>query len=113
MKRNYSIKSILNRQHVKIMTNITYNRKISSKEARKGFIFILKNKLTLFPAVGSEFTLTENNSSKDVKVESYPCICRGPDKPHEHYFIRWEGLNTGDMIEIDKKGENYILKINQ
>lgn len=54
------------------MTNITYNRKISSKEARKGFIFILKNKLTLFPAVGSEFTLTENNSSKDVKVDHIP-----------------------------------------
>jgi hypothetical protein len=94
------------------MKNTVYSRKISSKEAQKGFIFILKNKLAFFPPLGSDFTLTKNNSPREVKVESYLCTCRGPDSPHEHYFIRWEGLSTGDRIEIVKEGENYKLQIN-
>ena len=89
-----------------------YYRKISAEEANKGFIFILKNKLSFFPSLESEFILNENNSPREVKVESYPCTCRGPDKPHEHYFIRWDGLNTGDKIKITKEGDNYILQIN-
>ena len=94
------------------MKNAVYSRKISSKEAQKGFIFILKNKLSFFPSLESEFILNENNSPREVKIESYPCTCRGPDKPHEHYFIRWDGLNTGDKIKITKEGDNYILQIN-
>jgi hypothetical protein len=93
------------------MKNTVYSRKISSKEAKEGFIFILKNKLNFFPPLKSEFNLINNNSPREVKVESYPCTCQGPDKPHDHYFIRWEGLNTGDRIEITKEGDNYILKI--
>ena len=36
-----------------------------------------------------------------------------PDRPHEHYFIRWEGLESGDRIEIIKiseKENKYNLK---
>jgi hypothetical protein len=94
------------------MKDTIYRRNISSKEAQEGFIFILKNKLSLFPTLGSVFTITQNKTSVDVKVESYPCTCRGPDKPHEHYYICWEGLNAGDRIEIVKKGDKYILYIN-
>ena len=47
-------------------------------------------------------------------VESYPCTCRGPDRPHEHYFISWEGLESGDKVEIIKDSEKegkYKLQI--
>lgn len=91
-----------------------YSRKISSKEAYNDFIFILKNKLSLFPDLENIFELNDGNSSREVKVESYPCTCRGPDQPHEHYFIRWEGLEAGDKIEITKDNGNsakYNLKI--
>ncbi|MGZ7210322.1 MAG: hypothetical protein ACXVHV_10610 [Methanobacterium sp.] len=90
-----------------------YLRKISSKEADNDFIFILKNRLSFFPELGEKFELEDDNSSKIVKVEYYPCTCRGPDRPHEHYFIRWEGLESGDKIEIIKSSENenkYNLK---
>jgi hypothetical protein len=96
----------------KIMKNTVYNRKISSKEAHEGFIFILKNKLNFFPPLKIEFTLINNNSPANVKVESFPCTCQGPETPHEHYFIPWEGLRKGDMIEIVKEGKNYKLQIN-
>lgn len=95
------------------MKNV-YSRKISSKEAHNDFIFILKNRLSFFPELGEKFELEEDNLSKKVKVECYSCTCRGPDRPHEHYFIRWEGLESGDKIKIIKSSEKedkYNLKI--
>jgi hypothetical protein len=91
-----------------------YSRKISSKEAQKGFIFILKDKLSFFPDINDTFELMDGKTSRDVMVDSYPCTCRGPDRPHEHYFIQWEGLEAGDKIEITKDPKNedkYNLKI--
>ena len=84
----------------------TYKRKISSTEAENDYIFILKNKLSFFPPIGGKFELFDDGSSKEVEVESYPCNCRGPDFPHEHYFIRWTGLKSGDIIEILKSEKN-------
>lgn len=91
-----------------------YSRKISPTEADSDFIFILKNKLPFFPPLGDSFEVTNDEVSKEVKVESYPCTCRGPDRPHEHYFIRFEGLEAGDKIKITKDPENedkYNLNI--
>jgi hypothetical protein len=91
-----------------------YSRKISSKEANNNFIFILKNYLSFFPPLGEVFVIKEDESSCEVRVESYPCTCRGPDLPHEHYFIKWEGLITGDKLEIKRtisKNKEYHLKI--
>ncbi|EKQ54577.1 MAG: hypothetical protein B655_0689 [Methanobacterium sp. Maddingley MBC34] len=91
-----------------------YSRKISSKEANNNFIFILKNNLYFFPPLGEVFVLKRDNFSCEVQVESYPCTCRGPNLPHEHYFIKWEGLETGDKLEIKRtayKNNEYHLKI--
>lgn len=91
-------------------TKNVYSRKISSKEAQEDFIFILKNKLSFFPE--NIFELSDGDLSKEVKVESYSCTCRGPERPHEHYFISWEGLDAGNKIEIVKNSENkYNLRI--
>ncbi len=89
-----------------------YSRKISSKEAQEDFIFILKNKLFLFPELGEKFKLSENDLTKEVAVDSYPCTCRGPERPHEHYFIRWEGLEAKNSVKITKNSEGkYNLHI--
>lgn len=91
--------------------NTTYSRKISAKEAKLGFIFVLKNKSSLFPPMGIRFILVNGDSPWEVELESYPCTCRGPDKPHEHYFIRWNGLKTGDKVKISKESDEYHIKI--
>ncbi len=94
------------------MKTDNYSRKISAKEVQEGFIFILKNRLNFFPELGDEFKLIDDDLIKEVSVESYPCTCRGPDLPHEHYFIRWEGLMVGDRIKIIRESEenNYRLQ---
>ena len=84
---------------------VRYSRRVSSEEAEKGYIFVLKDKLSFFPPRGRLFSLCEMEHEKKVKVESYHCTCRGPALPHDHYFIRWDGLQFGQRITIvkDKK----------
>ena len=89
----------------------TYSRKISSKEAQENFIFILKSKLSFFPPLGTNFELSYENISREVMVESYSCTCRGPERPHEHYFISWEGLEAGNKVEIIKNSEEEKYKL--
>jgi len=79
-----------------------YIRKISSEEAREGYILVLKSRLRFFPPVGEAFEMAQGTQRKRAKVESVPCICRGPGKPHEHYFVRWNGLKRGGRVAIEK-----------
>ncbi|HEY6952284.1 MAG TPA: hypothetical protein VI758_07740 [Bacteroidota bacterium] len=92
----------------------TFSRRISSEEAKKGYVFILKDKLSFFPPVGKPFDLHSLKTEKKSSVESYHCTCRGPQLPHDHYFLRWEGLRFGDKVSIEKdeKAENmYELSV--
>jgi len=92
----------------------SYSRKISKKEAENNFIFILKKNLSFFPPLNQEFLIDNEDMLKKVKVETYPCTCRGPDLPHEHYFIKWSGLKKGAKVEIEKDPFNqaqYLIKI--
>lgn len=91
-----------------------YSRKISSEESYDGYILVLKSALSFFPSIGKSFHLKKAGLLKELTVETYRCRCRGPDKPHEHYFIPWSGLRTGDKVEItrDPKREGgYLLQI--
>lgn len=93
-----------------------FSRKISSEELKKGYIFILKDKLSFFPPRGKAFTLCQGEKEKKVFVESYRCTCRGPQLEHEHYFIRWEGVRFGEKITItrdEKVAERYHLVSNR
>lgn len=88
----------------------SYYRKISSKEAENDFIFILKNRLSFFPDLNQQFKLND----EEVCVQSYPCTCRGPERPHEHYYIRWKGLKAEDKIDIIEDSDDlYQLKMDR
>jgi hypothetical protein len=91
-----------------------YSRKVSSEEAREGYLLVLKNMLQLFPPLGKRFDLVQDDVVNRTRVESYRCTCRGPDLPHEHYFIRWKGLRPKDRVEIREDPERqgrYIVQI--
>lgn len=94
-------------------SKVNYSRKISTEEAREGYIMILKNRLSLFPSRGKPFDVKEGNVVKKARVESYSCTCQGPDLPHDHYFIRWEGLKKGMNVTLSKgetEQEYHITK---
>lgn len=89
-----------------------YRRRISSEEAREGFVLVEKSRLDFFPRPERSFTLVEGRASRVAKVESYPCECRGPEKPHEHWFIRRPGLVAGEDVEFVRMGDGtYELRV--
>ena len=93
-----------------------FSRKISAEEAKKRYIFILKDQLSFFPPRGKSFTLCAGEQEKKVFVESYPCTCRGPELPHDHYFVRWDGVRFGEKITIakdEKLADKYHLTSNR
>ncbi|MBI2428831.1 MAG: hypothetical protein HYV29_08560 [Ignavibacteriales bacterium] len=94
----------------------TYERKISSEEAKQGYFLILKNKLNFFPAISSPFLVKVGAKKKKAVVESYRCECQGPDEPHDHYFVKWSGLAKGDRLEVKKISEKeklYSIRITE
>lgn len=79
-----------------------YTRRISTEEAREGYILVLKNKLSFFPHRGKPFLLKGAREQRIATVESYRCQCQGPDFPHEHYFIRWPALWRGALVTVTR-----------
>lgn len=85
----------------------TYERRISSEEAAEGYVMVLKDRLNYFPPVGDSFAL----NGAPARVEARHCECRGPEKPHEHYFIRRAGLAKGQRVSITRLGAGYTLSV--
>ncbi len=91
-----------------------YSRTISSDEEKEGYFFVLKDRLSFFPAAGRVFELQSGKSTRTAKIESYHCECRGPEAPHDHYFVRWNDLKKGDRVVVrrdDKKAGRYVLQL--
>jgi nucleoside 2-deoxyribosyltransferase len=77
-----------------------YARRVSAEEAREGYVLVLKDRLSFFPPLGRPFAVSHGGTVRRAKVEARPCTCRGPERPHEHYFIRWPGLEKGCRVAI-------------
>jgi hypothetical protein len=92
----------MNQQDKNLTKNSSYERKISSEEAREGYFLVLKNRLSFFPKIGSSFSVKSGTEKKKTKVESYHCECQGPQLPHEHYYICWAGLVQGNHLTVKK-----------
>ena len=91
-----------------------YVRRVSSTEAREGYVLVLKSRLSFLPPIGEPFEIVCGSRTHKGKVEAVACACRGPDKPHEHYFIRWGGLHARDRITIGRdprEHSRYCLKV--
>lgn len=66
---------------------MTYKRKISAEEAMLGKILITKNMWKRLPQPGTQMRVRFLGKNMPVTIEAIACTCRGPLKPHEHYYI--------------------------
>ncbi|MGE0599797.1 MAG: hypothetical protein AB7J35_11000 [Dehalococcoidia bacterium] len=91
------------------MARTSYERKMSSEESREGYVLVEKAALSFFPPIGETFELEEPSGRRAASVEARHCECRGPEKPHEHYFIRAAGLERGSRWKFERAGDGYRL----
>ena len=87
----------------------TYERRISAEEAVEGYVFVLKDRLAFFPPINEPFELLDGETRSKATVEARDCTCRGPGKPHQHYFIRRPGLAKGTKVRLTREGDTYRL----
>ncbi|MGE5596494.1 MAG: hypothetical protein ACM3S1_10735 [Hyphomicrobiales bacterium] len=93
------------------MATAGYSRKVSSEEAREGYLLVEKRALgRFFPQPGAPFPFADGAAARTATVESTPCTCRGPEKPHEHYFVRVPGLVRGERVTVHRDGGGYRLE---
>jgi len=90
-----------------------YERRLSTTEARDGRIMVLKSALGFFPPVGEQFELSDGATERTTCVEAEPCTCRGPDQPHEHYWIAWPGLAARATVRItaDREPSRFAISV--
>lgn len=87
---------------------MVYRKKISSTEARQGYILITKDKLKRFPPLGEIFELRIGGQKLRARVTANPCNCVG--SWHDHYHLEANYLknsissNSGREIAISENG---------
>lgn len=64
-----------------------YKRKISAEEAMLGKILITKDMWKRVPAPGARVQVKFHGTNLRATIEAISCTCRGPLKPHEHYYF--------------------------
>lgn len=93
------------------MVERPYARKISPEEAAEGYILVEKDALKLFPPIGQPFDILDAGNRNTTTVEARDCTCRGPEKPHQHYLIRWRDLVRGQSVRITREVDGYTIEI--
>ncbi|MEX0602710.1 MAG: hypothetical protein WD295_05165 [Bacteroidota bacterium] len=91
-----------------------YERTISREEALEGYILVLKDRLSWFPAEGRSFELVAGSTIRKTAVRTYDCRCRGLEEPHRHFVIPWKGSAPGDTVVISRdpaKPNRFAIRI--
>lgn len=72
----------------KKITSTTFETSLSASEVADKKIIITKQALKVFPKPWKDFQLTIGKESFTTHIESESCTCMGPQKPHDHYWLR-------------------------
>lgn len=91
-----------------------YERKAGYEEAERSQIFILKAALKLFPPPGEHFQLEGADGIRETAIDAEDCVCRGPEKPHQHWWLPVTGISPNATVTIQRPaapGDPYRMSI--
>ncbi|MEE9289000.1 MAG: hypothetical protein V3U69_05370 [Bacteroidota bacterium] len=74
--------------------NPDYERRLSLEEVRGRKVMITKEALEVFPRIGKIFTLEVNDKKFTSSIFAQTCQCRGPGKPHEHFWLNTKEISA-------------------
>lgn len=94
-----------------------YERTLSDDEIREERIMVSKEALKFFPKPFHKFNLRIGDQSVEAAVVSISCKCRGPEKPHEHYWLpvphgglRRERATRATIVKNDDQSYSLTLQ---
>jgi hypothetical protein len=74
----------------KKITANTYETFLSDGEVKSKKIIVTKQALKIFPKPWKDFQMAFKKENFTLHIESESCTCMGPQKPHNHYWLRDE-----------------------
>jgi MOSC domain-containing protein YiiM len=89
----------------------TFERVASPEEAREGYLLVEKRRLAFFPAMGERFELRGPGGARAAMVETRACRCRGPEKAHEHYFVRQASIEARSRWRFSRGSDGYRIEL--
>jgi hypothetical protein len=89
----------------------TFERVASPEEAREGYLLVEKRRLAFFPAMGERFELRGPGGARQAMVETRACRCRGPEKAHEHYFVRQASIEARSRWRFSRGSDGYRIEL--
>ncbi len=81
---------------------------------------VTNDALQVFPRVGKPFTLELNRKKFTSSIYAQSCQCRGPGKPHEHYWLNTKEISAAlpwrprlTLSFRKSSGTTYVLTIQE
>lgn len=79
-------------------------RPVSRKTPRDGRLEITKIGAVRLGGIGDGFEIVIGDERAPARVATMECTCRGPERPHVHYFLESDALKQlqpGREVELD------------
>ena len=90
------------------------HRTISRKTAADGRLEITKEAARRLEPFGGRLVIEVGGDAVPASLGTFDCTCRGPSKPHVHYFLhaeRLKDLPAGSVVdlELDEPNARVVL----
>ena len=89
-------------------------RTVSRKTALDGRLEITKIGAVRLGGLGDGFEVAIGDDYAPARLGTMECTCRGPERPHVHYFLEstaLKQLEAGQEVELDFEGFGNRIRV--
>jgi hypothetical protein len=89
-------------------------RTVSRKTPMDGRLEITKVGAARLGGIGDGFELAIGDERSAARLGTMECTCRGPERPHVHYFLESPALKQlapGQEVELDLEGVGNLIRV--
>lgn len=89
-------------------------RTVSRKTPMDGRLEITKVGAARLGGIGDGFQIAIGDEQAPARLGTMECTCRGPERPHVHYFLEspmLKQLEPGKDVELDLEGVGNLIRV--
>jgi hypothetical protein len=89
-------------------------RTVSRKTPVDGRLEITKVGAVRLGGLGDGFEIAIGDEHAPARLGTMQCTCRGPERPHVHYFLEsaaLKQLEPGQDVELDLEGAGNLIRV--
>ena len=89
-------------------------RTVSRKTPVDGRLEITRVGAARLGGLGDGFELAIGDEHAPARLGTMECTCRGPERPHVHYFLEstaLKQLEPGRDVELDLEGTGNLIRV--